>query len=304
MVPRKFAPQLVAAVVLVGLTAWNPSHAVPGLPLLLLALAAAVQSARELCAALSQRGIYPSTAVVSLLVAIALLHAAYFRPGSSDEGLLLAGTIAVAILTLVLVAALQADLKLHGPGRCARDLLVSLLLTVVLGGGYGCALLLITERHFRDPAQGTALVAVAMLLTWLGAAAARLASGLDPRGRAADEEPGRARATVAGDLARVVAAVLGGVAVVRLSALAAVFPAASAAMLGLLVGVSAALAGRAIEAVAARCRVTAFRAPLPHQIAAVQPLYDRLYAAGFVDYAGAFALVFPALYLWLGWCAR
>lgn len=296
---------------LVGLVMVDRWPALHGAPLLILVIGAGIQIGREVCVALSQRNFETSTTVVGTLVGVVLLHVAYLRSSDSSELLLLIGTIAVAMLALIVAAVVHADVKLHDWATALRDLLVMLLVTTVISVGCSAVLLLQYAPVWGQdgPELGTRVLAAVLATAWLAAGLGGLVSRRDPRGRreappeasaerSPDEPapPGRTQPTVAGDLATVVAAL-------------ALLPAAGAPLkfgatvlgphlvvLGLLVGLGVVLGQRVLATLARACGVGTFRFPLPRQLHWLQPLYDRLYTGGLTDYAGSLVFVFALLY--------
>jgi hypothetical protein len=275
---------VLAALAIAGLLAVDAQPALRGLPLVLLMLAAVIQMGRELAVAAIRRGWHLSTPVMNFWSAIVVLHLIYFsRSASWSAALELTFTVLVALFTLVLVAALTTDYKAHGWLLGLRDVVVSLLVSTLLSLGLGCAAWLQAgSAHLATP-DGSQRLAVLLLAVWAGAGLARL---LETRGT---DDP-RPPATLPGLLARL----LVGAAVA--AAALKVGPAAGAAA-GLAAAAAAWVGHKALDALARWCQTPRFLCPLPHQFAALQPLYNRLFDSGVLDYGGGLVAAYPVAWL-------
>lgn len=293
-----------AVVAMVALDRYPAFH---GAPLILLTCTAAILISREICAALAHRGQHPSGLLTGQVVALILLHVAYFRDGGQAELLLLIATIVAAVLTLVLVAALQTDCKLYGLGAAFLFLLQGLAISLVVGAAFSFAILMPSlpaiRAHVPEPEAGlglgAGLVALVLAGAWLANGAAALVGRLDPRRRGSDRPGnGRPAPSVVSDLARVLTAVVV-VAVGSPLLPRAAVPLSTALALGLLTGVAAGIGERAVRSLARHCGVDSFRHPLPRQLRLLQPLYDIALAGGLTDCAGGLVFVFPSAWLLL-----
>ncbi len=284
-----------AAAVIVALAAADAHPALRGAPLLVLTCCAAVQIDRELAHALAPKKLFPAAAVMNLLMPIVLLHAAYFRAGAESALLELLACFVLAMYVLVVVAALLADTKINGLLPALRDLALSHLIGLVVGGGLACAMFVQIARWPEVAAPGSALVAVILAAAWLGA-------GVEAWLRAPAVEapaPGRPAA----DLAAVAVPLVALPAGVLVCSLAGDFSVAHAAVLGLLVGVVGWVGRRGVERLQRFCEVRSFRFTLPHQIAFLQATYERTCRYGLTEYAAWLALVFPVCLAYLKWVA-
>ncbi len=109
-------PALAAAAVILALLLLDLHPALHHAPLLLLVLAGAVQVGRELAHAYAVLGRYPSAPSMNFLTCIVVIHLAYFAQPVASSLLELLGTVAVAMYTLVVVA---AGAPISGPWAAA-----------------------------------------------------------------------------------------------------------------------------------------------------------------------------------------
>jgi hypothetical protein len=273
-------PALAAAAVVLALLVLDLHPALHHAPLILLVLAGAVQIDRELAHAFAAVGRYPSAPSMNFLTVIVVVHLAYFAQPIASSLLELVGTVAVAMYTLVVVAAIGSDLKLHGRQQAFGFMLLSLVIPVVIGGGLSCAFYVQSTMGGAPSPQGSLLVALLVAAAWLGMALGRRMLG---EGRPA---------TAAGPVRALVPAVV---------VLAGAFGLGLATELGTVrvlataaaAGIGTALGCSVVDGFAARCKIHSFRWRLPSQIDFLQPIYNGLFAGGLTDYAGPLACVMP-----------
>lgn len=295
---RDGAAPVLGALAVLALVVADRLPALRGAPVIFMVTAAAVQIDRELAGALARTRRYPSAPVMNFLTAIVVLHVAYFRTPAGSTFLELVNTILLAMLVLVVVAAVSTDVKVHGYAGAFRDLLLSVGISALFGGGLSCALLVQARPAGEVTQPGTLLVALLLAAGWLGLAVGRV---VEARGA---PEPGYRRCNLAGKLARLlVPVVVMGPGYLLLGATAGA-AGATGAGLGLCVGLGLVLGYQLVRALALRCEVTSFRYNLPRQIEFLQPTYDRLFAGGLTDYVGPLVLVYPLALAFLHWTGR
>lgn len=292
MEARNLLAPLVAGLLLVLLVVVDWMPALHGAPLLFMVLTAAIQIDRELAAALARREVYPSAPVMNFLTAIVVLHIAYFRSPAGSTFLELVNTVVVAMFTLVVVAAVSAEVKERGLGQTVRHGLLAWAIPLVAGGGLGAALLVQTIFEQRVTPQGSALAAILLAAAWVGLGFGR---------RADRAREGYPAPTAAGRLVRLlVPAVLVTIGLAS-SGLAAELPVARAVVVGLGLGLGCLLGYEGVRALAGHCQIDTFRAGLPHQVSSLQPVYNRLFSGGLTDYAAAMIPAWPIAWLLLRW---
>ncbi len=163
-------PALAAAAVILALLLLDLHPALHHAPLLLLVLAGAVQVGRELAHAYAVLGRYPSAPSMNFLTCIVVIHLAYFAQPVASSLLELLGTVAVAMYTLVVVAAVSTDLKVHGRRQAVGYMLLSVAIPGVIGGGLSAAFFVESTFGGAPTAAGCRLVALLVAATWLGMA--------------------------------------------------------------------------------------------------------------------------------------
>ena len=287
METRNPGPVVLGAVLVVALVAADAVPALRGAPLLFCLLAAALQIDRELAAALTPKWGDLAAPVMNLVTALVVLHLAYFRSPTGSTLLELVNTVLLAFFVLVIVSAIGAELKQSGLIRCVGHTLAMLLLPLLTGGGLGFCLLLQTRYGAQVTREGTWLVAGLLAASWLGLGVGRTVEG---------RPVGYGGVTPAGHLARfgVGAAVA---LVVGFSGLGGHLPPGAVVALAAAIGLGLVLGFELVRGVAALAEIDSFRYRLPHQIEAAQPVYDRLFVGGLVDYAGPLIPVWPLAWL-------
>lgn len=273
-------PALVAGVVLLVLLALDAHPALHHAPLFALVLLAAVQIDRELAHAYASLGRYPSAPSMNFLTAIVVIHLAYFAQPVASSLLELMGTIAVAMYTLVLVAAVGTDLKVHGGRPAAGYFVLSVVIPLVIGGGLSAAFYVQSTLGGAPSEAGSRLVALLVGATWLGMAVARLLR----------RREGAGLAVVLVRVALPAAVVVVGAFLLGLATDLGVVRVVAA---GLATGCGTWLGCVAVDSFAGRCKIESFRWRLPSHVEFIQPLYNKLFAGGLTDYAAPLAFVMP-----------
>lgn len=280
---------LVGAAAVVALVAADAQPVLRGAPLVILTVSAAIQICRELAVGLAPRKIYVSTPVTNFVAAIVVTLVLYFaRWAKWSVFLELLDVVLLSLFTLVFAAALTTDAKVHGWRQGLRDLGLSLLLPTVIGAAFGCAGLVQAGGAGAPSAAGSFRLALVVAAAWTG-------SGL-----AARLERGGSGTSVAA-LVQVAAAagvtLAGGVG-------ARLLTPGPALALGVAVGLAAWVGRRAFGALQRWCGAERLWCDLPYHLRWLQPLYERLFRGGAVDYTGMLVPVLPVAWLVCRCCVR
>ena len=270
-------PAFVAGLAILVLVAFDAHAGLHHVPLILLVALGAVQCDRELANAFAALSRYPSAPSMNFLTAIVVIPLAYFAQPVASSLLELLGTIAVAMYTLVVVAAVSTDFKVYGKRPAVGYLVLSIVIPLVIGGGLSCAFFVQSSFGGVPSPAGSLLVALVVGAAWSGmAVASRVVEGRVPVALARGLLP--VLVVVAGSYVLGLAAELGTVKLVALS---------------LAVGLGTWWGSIVVASLARRCRIESFRWRLPSQVEFMQPFYNRLFAGGLTDYAAPLAFVLP-----------